>query len=184
MTGRLLLVLAFVGLLVLLFEHTRGDGDLGTPADAGRQQTGYYLRDAALTEYGKDGAIRIEVAARLATELPGLETVELEAVSVNYYARAGQRWRLTADQGHLPPGHETVDLSGSVVMTGERERQLQPAVIRTERLTLDLEREIARTDAPVVLSLGVHALSATGMVADMKTENLQLESGVNGRFLP
>jgi len=184
MTGRLLLVLALFGLLVMLFQRTGGDGDLELPADAGRQQTGYYLRDATLTEYGRDGAVRMEVAARLATEVPGLETVEMEAVSVNYYALAGQRWRLTADNGHLPPGHQTVDLSGSVVMTGDRDKQPKPAVIRTERLTLDLEREVARTDAPVTLSLGVHALAATGMVADMKAETLQLESGVNGRFLP
>ena len=184
MMGRLLLILAFVGLLAMLFERTAGEDNLERPADADRQQTGYYLRDATLTEYGKDGAIRIEVSARLATEVPGLETVEMEAVSVNYFALAGQRWRLTADNGHLPPGRDTVDLSGSVIMTGEREKQPEPAVIRTELLTLDLEREVARTDAPVTLSLGVHTLSATGMVADLKAETLQLESGINGRFLP
>ncbi|KPJ81648.1 MAG: hypothetical protein AMJ58_04155 [Gammaproteobacteria bacterium SG8_30] len=184
MIPRLLLLLALVALVVLVLDVT-GLGDAGDAPDAASTvQTGYYLRDATLTEFDESGQVRLEVSARLATENPALKTVELEMVTVNYYPEAGQRWRVTSDRGHLPPDREQVDLSGNVVMTGERRGLPDPAVVRSDELTLEVEERVARTDGPVTLSLGRHGLSATGLVANLKAETLRLESSVNGRFQP
>ena len=184
MIPRLLLLVAFLGLLVIVLDLTGSDTMPEVTNAADRQETGYYLRDATLTEFDESGAIRVRVSARLATENPSLETVELEMVSVDYFALPSQRWRLTSDRGHLPPEHDRVDLSGNVVMTGQREGAAVPAVVRTEELTLQVEEQLARTDGPVTLSLGRHAVAATGLVANLKAETLRLESGVNGRFQP
>ncbi len=184
MIPRLLLLLALVALVVLVLD-LMGQDDIGDAPDAvSSVQTGYYLRDATLTEFDESGRVRVEVSARLATENPALKTIELETVTVNYHPEAGQRWRVTSDRGHLPPEHDLVDLSGNVVMTGEREGLAEPAVVRSDELTLEVEGQIARTDGPVTLSLGRHGISATGLVANLKAETLRLESGVNGRFQP
>jgi len=181
---RLLLLVAFVALLVWVLDLTGRDPGTGPEQVSSTQQTGYYLRDATLTEFDPAGSVRVEVSARLVTENPALKTVELEMVSVNYFPQPDQRWRLTSDRGHLPAEHERVDLEGNVVMTGERAGAGEPAVIRSDRLTLQVEEEIARTDGPVTLNLGRHGISAVGMVADLKAETLRLESAVNGRFQP
>ncbi len=111
-------------------------------------------------------------------------SIELETVSVNYFALPGQRWRLTADGGLAQPDMNTVELAGNVVMTGEKKALPEPAVLRTDRLTLDTRERLARTDAPVTLGFGSYAIAATGMQADLNAETLRLESGVNGRFNP
>ena len=184
MIARLLLLLALIALVVLVLDLTGRDDVVDVPESASTVQTGYYLRDATLTEFDDSGKVRLEVSARLAIENPALKTVELEMVTVNYRPQAGQRWRVTSDRGHLTPERDQVDLSGNVVMTGEREGLADPAVVRSDELTLEVEDQVARTDGPVTLSLGRHGISATGLVANLKAETLRLESGVNGRFQP
>lgn len=181
---RLLLLLALVALLAVILKLTDEDSGLESEPQSSAAETGYYLRDALVREYGEDGQVRLEVAARGATEDPASQVVTLDSVTVNYFALPGQRWRLTADGGYAQPAMRTVELEGNVVMTGEKQSLPQPAVVRTEKLTLDTQTQQASTDAPVTLGLGSYAIAATGLKADLKAETLRLESGVNGRFTP
>ena len=184
MTSRLLLLLALVALLFVLLRLTRDDDALsGRPAGP-VTQTGYYLRDSTITEFGADGKVRLRLAVHAATEDPTRQVVDLDTVALDYFSLPEQRWRLTAERGHITTGSETVELEGHVIMTGERQTLPEPAVVRTERMTLDTRTQLASTDAPVTLGLGVYSLAATGLRADLKAETLQLESDVNGRFNP
>jgi len=181
---RLLLLVAFIALLAVILRVSDQGDALQDPSGTPSEQTGYYLRDAVVTEFGQDGGIRLEMAARRATENVSDQTIALESVSVNYFALPGQRWNLTADTGSARPGLSAVELSGNVVMTGGRQTLPEPAVVRTERLTLDARSQQAVTDAPVTLGLGPYSLASTGLRADLKAETLRLESGVNGLFQP
>ena len=184
MIPRLLLLVTLIALLVVILRRGDDDGVAGTGAEATSDGTGYYLRDALVREYGEDGAIRLEVGARNATQQLATGAIRLEEVSVNYFALPGQRWRLTADGGLAQPDMDTVELEGNVVMTGGKQSLPEPAVLRTDRLTLDTSAKLAHTEAPVTLGFGRHELAATGMQADLMAQTLQLESGVNGRFNP
>ena len=184
MIARLLLLAALVALLAVLLKvaDTGTSGEDAATLPAG--ETGYYLRDAIVTEFGVDGAISLEVAARQATENATSKEIDLETVSIRYFALPGQQWRLTADAGRAWPGMSTVELAGNVIMTGEKQSLAEAAVVRTERLTLETATQTAVTDAPVSLGFGRYAIDATGMRADLKAETLRLESGVNGSFIP
>jgi LPS export ABC transporter protein LptC len=181
---RLLLLVALIVLLVVILRRGGEEDPVGGTDAATPDGTGYYLRDALVREYGEDGAVRLEVAARGATQDLASGSIRLETVSVNYFALPGQRWRLTADGGLAEPDMHTVELEGNVVMTGEKQALPEPAVVRTERLTLDTASRLASTEAPVRLDFGRHEIAATGMRADLNAETLRLESGVNGRFTP
>lgn len=184
MIPRFLLLVAFIALLAVILRVSDKGAALQDASDTPSEQTGYYLRDAVVTEFGQDGRIRLEMAARRATEIVADQTIALESVSVNYFALPGQRWNLTAETGSARPGLSTVELSGNVVMTGGKQTLPEPAVVRTERLTLDVRSQQAVTDAPVTLGLGPYSLASTGLRVDLKAETLRLESGVNGLFQP
>lgn len=184
MTGRLLLLLALLLLAAAALKLTRQDSSLSSDATGPAEQTGYYLRDATVTEYGIDGKIRLEVAVRSAKEDPVLKVVDLDSVAVDYFPAADQRWHLTALRGQMAEDSRVVELEGDVRMTGARNSLPDPAIVRTERLTLDTSAQLARTDEPVTLGFGPYVLAARGMRADLKAETLQLESEVNGRFNP
>lgn len=184
MKRRLLLLLALVALGFLVFKLTGDDTGLAGDTTRAAQQTGYYLRDATVTEYGVDGKVRLEVAVRSATEDPARKVVDLEAVAVNYFPDGDRKWRLTAQRGQMAEGSEVVELEGDVTMTGAQRSLPDSAVVRTERLTLDTSAQLARTDQPVTLGFGPYTLAARGLRADLKAETLQLESEVNGHFNP
>jgi LPS export ABC transporter protein LptC len=183
-TRRLLLLLALVALVAVVLKLTGDDSALSGYVARPSEQTGYYLRDATVTEYGIDGKTRIEVAVRRATEDPLRKVIDLESVAVDYFPATDQRWHLTSQRGHMTEGSRIVELQGDVTMTGARSSLPDPAIVRTERLTLDTSAQLARTDAPVTLGFGPYAIAARGMRADLKAETLKLESEVNGRFNP
>jgi LPS export ABC transporter protein LptC len=183
-TGRVFLLLALMLLAAVALKLTRTDPTLTGTVAGPAEQTGYYLRDATVTEYGVDGKIRTEVAVRSAIEDPVNKIVNLDTVAVDYFPAADQRWHLTALRGQMAEDSRIVELEGDVKMTGARDSLPDPAIVRTERLTLDTAAQLARTDEPVTLGFGPYALAARGMRADLKAETLQLESEVNGRFNP
>ncbi len=184
MTSRLLLLAALVAVLFTILRMNRQDATSTRPVVPAAQETGYYLRDALMTDYGPDGHVKLQMAARMATEDPATEKVAMQDVSVLYFVEPEQSWRLTALRGAAQPGEHTVELEGDVVMTGERPALPQPAVVHTETLTLDTETQQAYTAAPVTLDVGRNGVTAIGMRADLKAETLRLESSVNGRFTP
>jgi LPS export ABC transporter protein LptC len=56
--------------------------------------------------------------------------------------------------------------------------------IRTEYLELDPERYLAATDERVQIRIGARSLTATGMLASLKENQIELKSNVSGKFVP
>jgi LPS export ABC transporter protein LptC len=180
---RVLLFVALLALAVLVLRiGTRDQVADGTLAAS--ETPRYYLRQALVTEFGTDGALRYELAADRVEEDPATSTVLLESVTIDYLAEPGRQWHVTAERGRLLQGAAVVDLEGHVELTGRGTGLLQPAVLRSPSLSLDTDARVASTAAPVELDFGRHSLRAQGLRADLKGETLRLESSVNGRFLP
>jgi LPS export ABC transporter protein LptC len=153
---------------------------------ATNEQPGYYLKNATLSETGSDGRLRLRVAATRADQQPQDGSVLLTDIRVQYHqqtgAQAGQVWFLDAAQGLLPEDRVLVQLQGNVHMTARSVTRPLAAVIETEKLALDTQRDIATTREPVVIELGGHSVYATGMRAELMNDRLQLESKVHGSF--
>lgn len=184
MMPRLILLAAIAALVALFIDFTRVESDGHAAADNAAPRSGYYLRDARVTEYGADGQPRLEVVARRIEQDLERDAVALQDVRVDYLATPNQRWQLTARRGDAPAGFQTVELSGDVVMVGQQSVPTGRAVVRTERLTLEPSARRARTGEPVSLVFGTYELTATGLQADLNAATLRLESSVNGRFNP
>ena len=56
--------------------------------------------------------------------------------------------------------------------------------IRTQYLELDPERFVAETDQRVQLRIGARSLTATGMLASLHDDRIELKSNVSGKFGP
>ena len=56
--------------------------------------------------------------------------------------------------------------------------------IRTQYLEIDPEAYIAETDDRVQIRIGARSLTATGMLASLKDNQLELKSNVSGKFAP
>jgi LPS export ABC transporter protein LptC len=144
---------------------------------------GFYMTGAEITAPDAQGLPQYRLIAEEIRQVAlGGETL-LRDVRVEYNMYSPSPWLLTAPQGRVSENQAELELWGGVEVIGDSGDHGAARVV-TDHLAVDIETSVARTDAPVALTLGPHQLRGTGLVAHLLEERLQLQSQVNGRFLP
>jgi len=143
---------------------------------------GYYLTDAVLSEMGVEGEPRIVLHAKSIEQQLSDQSVLMSDLSLDYTGQQAGKWNLTARQGRMLPDHKTLLLMGNVLVTGDA--QHGAAVITTDAVAYDTHANSLKTAKPVALQFGAHRLNGEGLRADLNSGTVQLESNVNGRFIP
>jgi len=162
----------------LLSGHEESDAEFGNAS----AQRGYYMNDATLTEMGKDGRPRVIVHAVNIEQQLSDQSVRMSQLELDYQTKESGNWHVTAREGAMPADRKSIQLSGDVAITGVESRG--EALIRTERLSYDIDDAIVQTEDPVSVRFGPHLLKARGLHAELNAGTLKLESDVNGHFAP
>lgn len=186
MLFRIFTVLA-VAALVLSTWILSKPGRIPKPQSGSEQarRPGYYLNDAVLTDYDRNGNVSVRIAAQRIDQLDQSNAVALHNIRVNYQAPGGQSWVLVGDLAHVEPGGTVVDVSGHVRLQGvQADRTAAAAVILTDQMTYNVADGIASTASDVRIDFADQHLTARGMIANLRERTLRLESQVNGRFHP
>lgn len=143
----------------------------------------YYLDRAVLTGTSADGTVIYRVSTRRAEQRPSDESITLQGIEMNYGPPTGLPWDVRATRGRIPPDASIIELAGDVVAVSG-EGHPNRTEIRTERLDIDPDAMLARTDRKVTIMVGSRQLDARGMEAEFDTNRLRLLSNVHGKFLP
>ncbi len=154
------------------------------PLGRGVPPPGYYLREAKVSHSGADGKLLFEINAQSAQQNAATQSMQLDGVRVDYLPSVDVPWALESDSGIAPLDQSYIELSGAVTITAVGRAPADTLVIRTAKLTLQPETQLATTDSRVQIVLGKQQLNATGMVAYLGEERLELTSNVNGKFNP
>lgn len=144
---------------------------------------GYYLKSARILGTGPDGKLLYEIQARHA-EQQGDEEISFTDVLINYSPASEVPWIVNADSALINQGEPIVRLRGHVRAISSEGFSGNDTEIRTDYLELDPEKYIAETDDRVQIRIGARSLTATGMLASLKEDQLKLKANVNGVFVP
>lgn len=144
---------------------------------------GFYLRSARIQGMGDEGNLLYEILAEYAEQTANQEIV-FRNVQINYSPGTAIPWTLNADKAVIGRMQEEVILSGDVRVVSTEGFGGETTEIRTPYLELEPERYRAETDARVQIRVGSRSLTATGMLALLEEDRLQLKSNVSGRFVP
>lgn len=144
---------------------------------------GYYLKAARLLGTGPDGALLYEIQADHAEQQDD-NRIAFTDVHIDYLPSSDVPWTVDADTALIDPGQPIVQLSGHVVATSSEGFSGDDTEIRTQYLELDPERYVAETEERVQIRIGTRSLTATGMLASLKEQRVQLKSNVSGKFAP
>ncbi|MDA0705472.1 MAG: LPS export ABC transporter periplasmic protein LptC [Proteobacteria bacterium] len=144
---------------------------------------GYYLKSARILGTGPDGGLLYEIQAKHAEQRGGDEIVFTD-VLINYSPASDVPWIVNADSALLNQGEQRVRLSGHVRALSSEGFSGNDTEIRTPYLELDPVSYIAETDQRVQIRIGARSLTATGMLASLQENRLELKSNVNGKFAP
>ena len=146
-------------------------------------QNGFYLKSARIFGTAVTGQLLYEIEAEYAEQM-GRGQVEFQNVEINYTTEASVPWTLNADMALIGDDQEIIELSGHVVAVSNEGFSGNVTEIRTSYLELEPEIFRARTDQRVQIRIGARSITATGMLAMLQTNQLQLNSNVSGKFVP
>lgn len=144
---------------------------------------GYYLKSARILGTGDDGHLLYEIEADYAEQRDG-ETIVFQNVRIRYLDRARVPWVLNADFATISQNPERVILKGNVRAVNSSGFDGKDTEIRTQYLELEPDAYRAETDSRVQIRIGSRSLTATGMLALLQENRLELKSNVRGKFVP
>ena len=144
---------------------------------------GYYLKSARILGTAGDGSMLYDINADHAEQMDA-DTIEFTQVGVRYSPESDVPWMVNADTATLRYDEQRVHLRGHVLARSEEGFSGDPTEVRTDYLSLDPENFLAETDERVQIRIGQRSLTATGMRASLKDNQLQLMSNVSGKFIP
>ena len=144
---------------------------------------GFYLKSARILGTDNDGALLYEIEADY-VEQQRNNDISMENVHVRYSAGAEVPWTINADAATISEDQSLLRLSGNVMAVSKEGFAGQVTEIRTPQLYIEPNAYKAETDRRVQIRIGSRSLTATGMLALLKDNRLQLKSNVNGKFVP
>ncbi|MEX2494652.1 MAG: LPS export ABC transporter periplasmic protein LptC [Woeseia sp.] len=153
------------------------------PAPVTAASQAYYLKSARVLGTDSDGDLLYEIEAEYAEQRPD-QQIEFQNVHINYTPDAGVPWTLNADSAVIGRNQERVILSGHVLAVSSEGFAGEVTEIRTSWLEFDPMTYRAETDRRVQIRVGARSLTATGMLASLQENQLQLKSNVSGKFFP
>jgi len=148
-----------------------------------REYRGYYIKAARILGTREDGSLLYEIRAEEA-EQQADERIEFTDIEIRYSPSSDVPWTVVADEGTIREGSPRITLRGHVSAVSGAEDPDRETEIRTQYLELDPDRFIAETDDRVQIRIGARSLTATGMLASLNDDRLELKSNVSGKFVP
>ena len=178
---RVWLLLVFAAVLALWLWRAPHDSAPGgsTPGADDAAEPGYVATEAQLIDTDADGRPLYQLrASHISQSSP---SSDIELTSPRFLYQGDTAWTVTAQRGVLPPSAQQVELLGEVVARAERIGAV-PMELRTRNLSVDMQARSAVATGAVVMEWGRNRLWAAGLHADMKADDLRLESPVHGEF--
>jgi lipopolysaccharide export system protein LptC len=163
-----------------LVKQDRGNDSKAPQFDT--SQRGYYLKSARILGTGSDGALLYEIQAERAEQQDN--HVSFSDVRMNYSPQSEVSWAVNADSATIHENNQRVQLHGHVRVVSSEGFSGDDTEIRTQYLEIDLENFLAETDERVQIRIGARSLTATGMLASLKEDHVELKSNVSGKFAP
>lgn len=174
------LIAGAIGSWYLARSNTTPSED-GLPYDA--VQRGYYLKHARILGTGEDGKLLYEIEAEHAEQQED-GRIEFAEVRIRYSPDSEVPWVVNADEATLQDGSPTITLRGHVQIVNDGDSAGSNTEIRTQYLELHTAEFIAETDARVQIRIGERSLTATGMLASLYDDKIELKSNVRGKIAP
>lgn len=180
MPWRALFIIVVVAIVLAAFGvlMQRSDELLDTAAP---EQPGYYLQEAVVTDTDASGAARMRLRAASIKHHPADDSIDAQQVALDYQIAPDAQWLLTAERGHVPAASRAITFSGNVIVQPANEHTM-PVTMRTDTLAIDTLNDLASAPGKVIIEMNQRRLTGIGLKADLKQQQVRIESQVHGQF--
>lgn len=181
MTRVAVATIAVAALAGLLFTLSRIDDVALAPEAAGSTLPRYTLTGATLTRYDADGQPALKATAAT-LEYFDDESATATTLVVDVLSGPKTPWHVEAPTGRLRAGSRDIELNGNVVANGQWPDNGEPLVVRAPTMTVNPDRHLLNTAAPVEVESRTRRGTAVGMNANWDQQDLRLLDNVKMRY--
>ena len=153
------------------------------PAPYDGAYRGYYLKSARILGTAENGSLLYEIEADHAEQRAD-KRIDFSDVRIRYSPESNIPWTVNADEATLREDSPRIVLRGHVRATSAGDSDDEETEIRTQYLELDPDRFVAETDQRVQIRIGARSLTATGMLASLQDDRIELKSNIRGKIAP
>jgi lipopolysaccharide export system protein LptC len=147
-----------------------------------RHDPDFIAEDFGITKIGANGKPEYILSAERMQHYPDDESTSVVAPRLVQRHDNANPVVIRADRGLIAKNGEEASFYGSVVVVREAGRGQSELRVQTEYLQVVPDRDLARTDKPVIITEGRSRLSGVGMEFNNKTRQFALQSQVRGTF--
>lgn len=173
-------ILVFLAALTFWLERaTELDND--APGKQ-RHDPDYIVDNFTLKRFNAEGKLQHTLIADHMTHFPDDDSTEVTNPRVTYHSL--RPTKVTADFGHMNADGKEVKLERNVRIEHAAADGGLPTVITTSVMYVYPDEEVARTQAPVVITQGQTVIHGTGLEANNKSKIGVLQGRVRGTIEP
>jgi lipopolysaccharide export system protein LptC len=147
-----------------------------------RHDPDFIAEDFGITKMGVTGKPEYILSAERMQHYPDDESTSVVAPRLVQRHDNANPVVIRADRGLITKNGEEANFYGNVVVVREAGRGQNELRVQTEYLQVVPDRDLARTDKPVIITEGRSRFSAGGMEFNNRTRQLALQSQVRGTF--
>ncbi len=173
----------FVIALLGWWTQREQESPLLLPELSGERVPDYYLEGFTVTTMDEAGRPAHRLSGRSLRHYDDDDSAELEAPRLVVLDAGTPEWRLEAPRARLLEGGERLLLEGEVVLTRRAPPGGEALHLTTRDLWFFPHRDLAESDAEVVIRRGASTLSGQGLRLDLAAGRMTLLSQVRGRHV-
>ena len=174
---------------IALFVGINSFNTLSNEADAPNTSLDFnaYSEGINTTLYDAQGNINYTLKAERQVHYND-DSTELEKPFIRLYQNGDSRWNIVANSGRIPAAETTADeaLERIELLGNVRVYSLDAngnrTMMSTEFLTLNTESAILKTDRPVSIVTSALQQSSIGMIAKLRTDEINFLREIRGRY--
>ena len=151
----------------------------------------FIIKDFNSQQFDSTGKLQYEMDAKKLTHYPLNDVTELSLPTMNLKGEESSYWAIQAKRGFIASEGNLIELKGDVTLTKQlspgdallhkQDKQAQPITMLTDTLLVHLDKKIAETNKPVIISSTDSVIESIGMQVDFANNRLTLRSNVRGR---
>ncbi len=148
-----------------------------------RHDPDYIMEHFVTKQTGVDGKLRYILAADKMTHFPDDDSTVLAAPKFTQYAEDKPYTKIEGDHANVSSDGEEIEVIDNVVVTRQAFAGKGEMQVLTDRLTILPNKDIAKTERPVVITQAPKTIiHATGMVYDKSKKTVRLLNKVKAHY--
>ncbi|MBV1908519.1 MAG: LPS export ABC transporter periplasmic protein LptC [Kangiellaceae bacterium] len=173
--NRWLISLITVAMLVLVFKPEQKTDN--SPKNADMPSSDYFMKDVTVIQYDTNGKVTSTLVANKMEHHIEDDLSLLENPSITYQTSDLGNWKLKSPRGVLKSNH-LLELQNKVTIEEFDKENYAKSRITTYDLKIDFTKNVARTEASVLIESIHQTTESVGLEFDMLNEIIRLTSDV------